>query len=152
MNWYFDQVLYGNEICDYRVSGIRNNKIRGYSGIVDGDTVTYKRNDFADDTIYLSRVSLERLGGMTLPVKVLVHFDNGEEEMAEWDGKARYMDFEYTGTRQVTWAKIDPYDEIDLDVNRINNSIDNTPEFKAPRRMMNKFIFLMQMMISLLTI
>ena len=106
----------------------------------------------AGDTIYLSKVSLERLGGVTLPVKVLVHFDNGEEEMAEWDGKARYMDFEYTGTRQVTWAKIDPYDEIDLDVNRINNSIANTPEFKAPRRMMNKFIFLMQMMISLLTI
>ena len=152
MNWYFDQVLYGNEICDYRVSGIRNNKIRSYSGIVDGDTVTFKRSDFAGDTIYLSKVSLERLGGVTLPVKVLVHFDNGDEEMAEWDGKARYMDFEYTGTRQVTWAKVDPYDEIDLDVNRINNSIANTPEFKAPRRMMDKFIFLMQMMISLLTI
>jgi hypothetical protein len=152
MNWYFDQVLYGNEICDYRLSGIRSQKIRSYSGIVDGDTVTYKRSDREGDTIYLSRVSIERLGGITLPVKVLVHFDNGEEEIAEWDGKARYKDIEYSGTRQVTWAKIDPYEEIDMDVNRINNSLTLAPRFTAPRRMTDKFIFLMQMMISLLTI
>jgi len=152
MNWYFDQVLYGNEICDYRISGIRNNKIRNYSGIVEGDTVTYKRSDLKVDTTYLSRVSVERLGGVTLPVRVLVHFDNGEEEMAEWDGKARYMDFEYTGTRKVTWAKIDPLEEIDLDVNRINNSAAKNNEYKAQRRMADKFIFLMQMMISLFTI
>jgi len=104
------------------------------------------------DTTYLSRVSVERLGGVTLPVRVLVHFDNGEEEMAEWDGKARYMDFEYTGTRKVTWAKIDPLEEIDLDVNRINNSAAKNNEYKAQRRMADKFIFLMQMMISLFTI
>jgi len=152
MNWYFDQVLYGNEICDYRISGIRNNKIRSYSGIVDGDTVTYKRSDLKGDTIYLSRVSVERLGGVTLPIRMLVHFDNGEEEMAEWDGKARYMDFEYMGTRKVTWAKIDPLEEIDLDVNRINNSAAKNNEYKAQRRMADKFIFLMQMMISLFTI
>ena len=72
--------------------------------------------------------------------------------MAEWDGKARYRDFEYTGNRKITWAKIDPYDEIDLDVNRINNSAAKTNEFKVQRRMADKFIFLMQMMISLVTI
>jgi len=153
MNWYFDQVIYGNEICDYRLSGIRNQKIRNYSGIVDGDTVAYKHSDReVDDTIYLSRVSIERLGDITLPVKVLVHFDNGEQEIAEWDGKARYMDFEYTGTRQVTWAKIDPFDEIDLDVNRINNSMTKNPSFTVLRRMTDKFIILMQMMISIFTI
>lgn len=152
MNWYFDQVLYGNEICDYRLSGIRNNKIRSYSGIVDGDTVKFKRGDRDGDTTYISRVSVERLGGVTLPVKVLVHFDNGEEEMAEWDGKARFRDFEFSGTRQVSWAKIDPFDEIDIDVNRINNSSATEQKFTASHRMMNKFVFLMQMMISIFTI
>lgn len=152
MNWYFDQVLYGNEICDYRLSGIENHKIRSYSGIVDGDSVTFKRSDRSGDTTYLSTVSIERAGGIMLPVKVLVHFDNGDEKMEEWDGKARYKDFEYTGTRQVTWAKIDPFDEIDLDVNRINNSWTDNPRFTAARRMTDKFIYLMQMMISILTI
>ena len=152
MNWYFDQVLYGNEICDYAMSGVTNRKIRGYSGIIEGDTVSYKRSDFKADSLYLSSVSVERLGGITLPLDVLVHFDNGHEVLEEWDGKARYKDFEYTGTGKVVWAKIDPYDKIDLDVNRINNSWTDNPRFPAARRMTDKFIYLMQMMISILTI
>jgi hypothetical protein len=97
-------------------------------------------------------VSIERAGGIMLPVKVLVHFDNGDEKTEEWDGKARYKDFEYTGTMKVTWAKIDPFDEIDLDVNRINNSWTENPRFTAACRMTDKFVYLMQMMISILTI
>jgi hypothetical protein len=152
MNWYFDQVLYGNEICDYAISGVTNRKIRDYSGIVDGDTVTFTRSSPANDSIYFSMVGISRLGGLTLPVEVLIHFDNGDEVLEQWDGKARYKDFKYTGTRKVDWAKIDPYDKIDLDVDRINNSSAKEQKFSASRRMMNKFVFLMQMMLSIITI
>ncbi len=152
MNWYFDQVLYGNEICDYSLTGVTNRKTRGYSGIVDGDTVTFIRDISADDSIYFSTVSISRLGGITLPVEVLIHFDNGDEVLEQWDGKARYKDFNYTGTRKVDWAKIDPFEKIDLDVNRINNSSAREQKSTASRRMMNKFVFLMQMMISMFTI
>jgi hypothetical protein len=152
MDWFFDQVLYGNEICDYRVSGVTANKIRSYAGIIDGDSVTYTRSDRKSDTLFISRVSLERLGGITLPVEVLVGFDNGEELMEHWDGKSSYKDFEYTGASKVLWAKLDPYDKIDIDVDRINNSWSNVHRFPAARRMANKFNFLMQMMISLFTI
>jgi hypothetical protein len=152
MNWYFDQVLYGNEICDFSLAGVTNRKIRDYSGIVDGDTVTFTRSSSAEDSIYFSTVSISRLGGITLPVEVLIHFDNGDEVIEQWDGKARYKDFNYTGTRRVEWAKIDPFEKIDLDVNRINNSSAREQKFTASRRMMNKFVFLMQMMISLFTI
>ena len=152
MNWYFDQVLYGNDICDYAMSEVTNRKIRGYSGIIEGDTVSYERSDFQADSLYLSTVSVERLGGITLPLDVLVHFDNGDEVLEEWDGRARYKEFEYTGTRKVNWVKIDPYGKIDLDVNRINNSWSDNPKFPASGRMMDKFIFLMQMMITLFTV
>jgi len=152
MNWYFDQVLYGNDICDYAMSEVTNRKIRGYSGIIEGDTVSYERSDFQTDSLYLSTVSVERLGGITLPLDVLVHFDNGDEVLEEWDGRARYKEFEYTGTRKVNWVKIDPYGKIDLDVNRINNSWSDNPKFPASGRMMDKFIFLMQMMITLFTV
>lgn len=152
MNWYFDQVLYGNEICDYSLAGVTNRKIRDYSGIVDGDTVTFTRSSSGNDSIYSSMVSINRLGGITLPVEVLIHFDNGDEVLEQWDGKARYKDFKYTGTRKVDWAKIDPYEKIDLDVNRINNSAGKEQKFTASRRMMNKFVFLMQMMLSAITI
>ncbi|HZM13411.1 MAG TPA: hypothetical protein VFB86_04480, partial [Bacteroidales bacterium] len=104
------------------------------------------------DSVYSSMVSINRLGGLTLPVEILIHFDNGDEVLEQWDGKARYKDFKYTGTRKVDWAKIDPYDKIDLDVNRINNSSAKEQKFTASRRMMNKFVFLMQMMLSAITI
>ena len=152
MNWYFDQVLYGNEICDFALAGVTNRKIRDYSGIVDGDTVTFTRGSSGNDSIYFSMVSVSRLGGLTLPVEVLIHFDNGDEVVEQWDGKARYKDFKYTGTRKVDWAKIDPYDKIDLDVNRINNSSAKEHKFPASRRMMSKFVFLMQTMMSVITI
>ncbi|MCU0457665.1 MAG: M1 family metallopeptidase [Bacteroidales bacterium] len=152
MNWFFDQVLYGSGICDYRVSGITSNKIRSYSGVVDGDSVTYTRSDRRSDTLYISRVSIERLGDVKLPVEILIGFDNGEEVLEQWDGKELYRDFEYTGARKPVWAKIDPDNRIDMDVNRINNSWTYEPDRTAARRMMNKFILLMQMMISIFTI
>ena len=152
MDWFFDQVLYGTGICDYRLSGITSKKIRNYSGIIDGDTVSYTRSDRRSDTLLLTRVSVERLGEVTMPVEILIGFDNGDEVLETWDGRASYKDFEYTGTRYATWAKIDPYDKIDIDVNRINNSWTEDREFHAARRMMYKFFFLMQMMVSLITI
>ena len=152
MNWFFDQVLYGSGICDYRISGVTSKKIRSYSGVIDGDTVTYISSDRKSDTLYLSRVSLERMGEVTLPVEVLIGFDNGDEVLERWDGKASFKDFEYTGMRKVIWAKIDPQDKIDLDVNRINNSWTDKPDRTASRLMTNKFIFLVQMMISMFTL
>ena len=152
MNWFFEQVLYGSGICDYRISGITSNKIRSYSGLVDGDSVTYTRSDRKSDTLWLSRVSIERLGDVKLPVEILIGFDNGEEILEHWDGKSLYRDFEYTGTKKPVWAKIDPLNKIDMDVNRINNSWTFEPERTAARRMMNKFLLLMQMIISIFTI
>lgn len=152
MNWYFDQVLYGSGICDYRVANITNRKIRGYSGIQDGDTITYTKSDYKSDTLYNSVIGLERLGDITLPVEILVHFDNGDEVLETWDGKARHMDLRYNGTRRVEWAKIDPHDKIDIDVNRINNSWSGIQKFPASKRMMNKFIYLIEMLITCFTI
>jgi len=152
LDWFFDQVLYGNEICDYRISGVTTHKIRSYAGVINGDSVAYTRSDRTSDTLYISRVSIERLGGVTLPVEVLIGFENGEEVLELWDGRESFKDFEYTGASKVVWAKLDPGDKIDIDVDRINNSWSSVHKFAAARRMANKFVFLMQMLISLFTI
>jgi hypothetical protein len=120
--------------------------------VVNGDSVTYTRSDRSSDTLYLSRVSLERLGEVILPVEVLIGFDTGEEVLENWDGTGAYKDYEYTGVGQVVWAKIDPYDKIDIDINRMNNSFTLDPSGATTRRMMNKFMFLVQMMISIFTL
>lgn len=152
MNWYFDQVLYGSGICDYRVSDVSARKITGYSGIVEGDTVSFTRTDRKADTLYKSVVRLERTGDVKLPLSVLIGFDDGKTVLEQWDGKARYKDFSYEGTEKVHWAKLDPDYLIDMDVNRMNNSYTLEPD-KAPlKRMMVKFITLMQAVISFMTI
>ena len=104
------------------------------------------------DSLYKAIVSIERSGDMMLPIEVLVGFDNGDEVTELWDGLARYKDFEYEGTRKVTRAVIDPDNKIDMDVNRINNSWGRDDNFPASRRMMTKYITLIQLLISMITI
>ncbi len=75
-----------------------------------------------------SVVELERAGEVMLPVEVLVHFKNGEEVLESWDGKSRFKDFVYTGTRKIDWVKIDPEFKIRMDINYINNSMTLNPD------------------------
>lgn len=153
MNWFFDQVTYGTGICDYKVSGLMNRKQTGFEGAeFNGDSVSVRANSAKDDTIYTATVQLERLGEIMLPVDVLVHFDNGETVTESWDGKSRFKDFSYTGTRKVNWVKIDPEYKIKMDVNYINNSMTMDPDRKPLRRMSNKLVTIMQFFINFISL
>ena len=153
MNWYFDQVTYGTGVCDYRVSKITNFRNTGFEGaIIQNDSLTVKNDQFKNDTIFTSKAMLERLGEITLPVDVLIHFDNGEKVVEKWDGKSRYKDFTYSGTRKIDWVKIDPDYKIKMDVNFINNSMTMNPDRKPVRRMTDKLISLMQFFINFISL
>jgi hypothetical protein len=153
MNWFFDEVLYGNGICDYSVIGVSNKKITGYRGvIIEGDSVRIEKPDRKADTLTRSMVMLERPGDVIIPVDVLIHFDNGDEVREQWDGKARTKDYTYEGMREIQWVKIDPDNKMPLDVNRINNSYTLKSNTRVSRRMTDKYISLMQLLISTLTL
>jgi hypothetical protein len=87
-----------------------------------------------------------------LPVDVLIHFNNGEEILESWDGKSRFKDFTYTGTRKIEWVKIDPEFKIRMDVNYINNSMTLTPDRIPLRRITNKLISFMQFFLSYISL
>jgi len=151
MNWFFDQTLYGTGICDYKVSGFTNTKIQKMIG----------RNEIQDsgeskkhgvDSVYRSEVQLERIGEVMLPVEILIHFNNGDEVWETWDGKSRYKDFTYTGTRKIVWVKIDPEYKITMDVNYINNSLTEDPDPVPLRRMTNKLITYLQFLVSIISL
>jgi len=146
MNWFFEQTLYGTGICDYRVAGFVNRK----TGSASDTLITADTLKPAD--IYISKVELERIGEVMLPVEVLIHFNNGEEVSEMWDGKSRYKDFEYTGAREVEWVKIDPDYKIRMDVNFINNSMTNKPDQLPVRRFTNKLISFIQFFMSLISL
>jgi hypothetical protein len=153
MNWFFDQTLFGTGICDYKVNDFHNSRITNFTGIInDEDSVILKKNEKKQDSIYVGTVQLERIGEVMLPVEVLVHFDNGDQILENWDGKSRFKDFSYTGTRKVDWVKIDPEYKIKMDVNYINNSMTTDPDRRPLRRYTNKFISIMQFFINIISL
>jgi aminopeptidase N len=136
MNWFFNQTIYGTGICDYKVSGFYNER----TGPTDSVAV------------YKSVTELEREGEVMLPVDVLIHFDNGDEIREMWDGKSRFKDFTFTGTRKIVWVKVDPEFKIQMDVNYINNSLTDEPDRIPIRRLSDKLIAFMQFLISIVSI
>lgn len=97
-------------------------------------------------------MELSRPGDIILPVDVLVHFDSGDTISERWDGKERYKDFTYTGTRQIDWVKIDPEYKLRMDINFVNNSITDHPDRVPIRRYTNKFIIFMQYFLSFISL
>ena len=87
-----------------------------------------------------------------LPVEVLVHFDNGDEVLELWDGKSRFKDFTYTGTRKIEWVKIDPEFKIRMDINYINNSMTQYPDRIPLRRLTNKLMSFLQFFINFISL
>jgi hypothetical protein len=148
MNWFFDQTLYGTGICDYKVARFSSNRIQKPVGRAEASD-SLKTDISGKDSLFNSIVMLERIGEVMLPVEVLVHFNDSTEVLENWDGKARYKDFTYTGTNKIDWVKIDPEFKIAMDINFVNNSMTNTPDRIPVKRITNKLITFLQLLISL---
>lgn len=145
MNWYFDQVLYGSNTCDYKVAFIENEKIPAHRGLVDvnGNKTLLDDQEKAPDS-HRSKVILHRLGEICLPVDVAIGFENGDVVKETWDGKARSVDFRYERPEKIIWAQVDPQHKIWLDVNLLNNSLRLEPKKSTARGLGAAFLFWLQ--------
>ncbi|GAB3896401.1 M1 family metallopeptidase [Larkinella knui] len=123
MNWFFDQVLYGTQVCDYELHSVTSTK-QGRS--------------------YRSAVTVYRKGDAQLPVEVLVHFENGREQLLHWDGKAPSHTFTVTQATRADWAKIDPQQKIYIDTNLNNNSFTVRPPGSPSAKYAAKLMFWVQ--------
>ncbi len=144
MDWFFNEVLYGTDICDYKLATITVSKIEQPRGFYDSAGVKhfYKvERDNKDKDLHRSKVVVERLGGVVMPEEVLVHFHSGKDILEHWDGKDRVHDFIYDNADKVVWAKVDPYNKIPMDVNLINNSYTLEPKKTSINKYAAKFIF-----------
>ncbi len=152
MNWFFDEVLYGSDICDYKVASIRNTEEVPVVGLFDenGEKVFAKYPEKDEETTeessvnYQSEVIIHRLGEMQMPVEVLIHFEDGTEVEEYWDGKGRTHAFEYNKPEKIIWAKVDPAYKIYMDVNFNNNSYTTEPDYTPAKKYTFKFFFWLQ--------
>lgn len=147
MNWYFKQVIYGSNICDYRISRISNTLVKEPNGIFDSGKKP--ESDTNDSTkIYESKVILKREGEVIMPVEILVHFSNGDEITKTWDGKARTHELKFKSNAKIEWAKIDPENKILIDVNLANNTYTLKQDSKPIWKYAVKFLFWLQNIIQ----
>lgn len=134
LNWFFNQTLFGTAICDYKVVGMRSTRVAD------------------SDSLYRTVIALGREGDLTLPVDILIRFDDGEELLEKWDGISRTKDLTYTRISKVKWVKIDPEYKILLDVDQVNNSMAAEPDQKPVRRIASLMIVLFQVILNLISL
>jgi len=143
LNWFFDQVMYGTELCDYTIASIQNYATFSEAGYIDDfENCTIPQEKENDEL--RSIVTIHRLGEMMLPVEVLVHFEDGSTILEKWDGKARSTRFEYTGSKAVTCAEVDPERKNYIDKNFINNSLTVETQKKGVHKYLTQFISWLQ--------
>jgi hypothetical protein len=149
MNWYFDQVLSGNKICDYKILRIVNAPNGEPQGLFDKDGQKIfggLKNDSLKN--YENKVILKREGEIIMPVEVLIHFENGQEIRKEWDGNSRTTEFKFLSNSKIVWAKIDPENKIQMDVDVANNSMTLEQEKSPIWKYTVKFLFWLQNIIQ----
>jgi len=138
LSWFFDQVLYGSNVLDYSVS-----RLRSY----EKENIKAKKNE--PEKIYINKVWVRRLGEVIFPVEVEISFDNGEKMLEHWDGKERWIMYEYEKPAKLIGATIDPKLRIPLDINICNNSRTVEPRKKAINKLLAKCLFWMESLLHL---
>jgi hypothetical protein len=151
MNWFFDQMLYGTDVCDYELTYVRNQPVFGTRGLVDSAGVKTTAREVYDPKnalTYESEILVSRLGEVRMPVDVLIHFEDGKQVREHWDGQARWKQYTYTGLNKADWAKVDPDNVLAIDINVNNNSKTMEPISQPVWKYTVKFLYWMQNVIQ----
>jgi hypothetical protein len=132
---FFAQTFFSSDICDYAIE-VKNEKARVLSGFEESPGgaphLAPKAKDERKGGPYDSEVTVRRLGGVRLPVEVLVEFEDGQQARETWDGEYRWTRFTYHRNAKVKKAMVDPEGKLAIDVDPSNNTwVEKTPE--APR-------------------
>jgi len=137
LRWYFNQAVYGTQVMDYAVFKVNSYPVDWYK-----DIPAWKKAG----SEFVSNVWIQRKEDFIFPVDIEVTFDNGEKLREHWDGRDRWVRYEYRRKAQVESVRIDPDDKIYLDRNNFNNSfvVEGNP---APaKKLVNYWLFLSQML------
>lgn len=155
MQWFFDQVLYGSDVCDYRVGAITNTKPRPKYGVFDdldkwmSWSLAAKEKEEVDEEKeevgpYESKVVLFRDGEVIMPQEILIHFEDGEEELILWDGKDRSFEIKRNREAKMQWVMLDPSKKIYMDRNFNDNSKTIEPNRGPIWKYASKFLVWLQ--------
>lgn len=101
LDWFFEAWLHTRKSCDYRLAGMKAEKNEKGEG-------------------YVTRVRIERLGELTMPLQLRFTFSDGSVDTLSVPGRLRTIETTVSHARKPRKAALNPANEI-LDVNMADN-------------------------------
>ena len=128
LSWYFNQAVSGTNILDYEIADAHSDALKWY-------------DPESKDTNFRTYVMVHRKGDFVAPVEVVVKFEDGPSATEHWDGKDRWVRYEYVRPAEVASAEIDPGSGMLLDRDLFNNSYVVEKDSRATRKLRNLWLF-----------
>jgi hypothetical protein len=132
------------------VEHIRNQREHPLRGWKDGE---YHSGDGSrKKPLYESEVLVRRLGGVQVPVDVLIVFADGIKKREVWEGKYRWKRFKYRSPVKIQEAVVDPDHKWVIEVRRSNNSLTTSPSSLAALKWTSRWMIWLQHAMELFTL
>ncbi len=152
-SWFFGETWYSSDLCDYAI-GVKNKRGPAPQGFRDdpngGPPISIPAPALATPEGWDSEVTVERRGGVRMPVEVRVEFGDGTSVNETWDGQYRWTRFKYHGTAAVTRASVDPDGKLAIDVDPSNNTwVAEAPAGRAAARWASRWMLWLQNLLEL---
>lgn len=119
------RALFERGWVDFTVHSVESARAAKPAGVFgEGPTRRTEASDpsVSRDGSYVGRALVVRRGDLVFPVQVQLKNAAGEVTVHTWDGQAPSTFIEYRGEHPLVSAEVDPYFQIRLDQNRLNNS------------------------------
>ncbi len=148
MNWFFDQFVYGTGRLNYKVDSVESQEegVKLGSYLKDGKRflVTEESKKKSGKPDYRIAIRLKRDGETVFPVEWKLTLENAESEWHTWDGRDRWVKFEYLRKSPAHRVEIDPGHKILLDTSIADNSWVETPPVLPLAKWTSNLLFWLQ--------
>ncbi|MFQ6003591.1 MAG: M1 family metallopeptidase, partial [Candidatus Zixiibacteriota bacterium] len=132
---FFSQLLFGTGVCDYQVGRIKSTPLK----------------EEGKQRIYQTKVLLNRLGEIKIPVEILIELEDGEQIERTWDGQERWHKLEVETKSRIKSVTIDPENKIILDINVNNNSLTTKSQDSVIFELCSQYLFWMETFVQWIT-
>jgi len=164
-DWYFDQILKESYELDYQVASVCTKKVKKPMGHFDhegerivfpdsgererGRSIDQGLKDSQNRDLYESRIDIHRQGEVIIPVDVLIVFEKGDSVRHVWDGRDRWIRYDFLRPTKLAYAAVDPDKKLLLDSNFANNSRTVKSQRKTLNYLNTRFLYWFQTMLHL---
>jgi hypothetical protein len=134
LSWYFNQAVSGTNVLDYEVLGVRSDRADWY--------LKNQPPEKKGQTLYRDTALVHRKGDFIFPVETQIRFDDGETVREKWDGRDRWVRYEYMKKAKIVSVEVDPDHKVLLDKDCFNNSYTAAPHEGATHKLEAFWLFL----------